>query len=302
MTYSQLASKFSTKECIFHPKNECLRTRGSVLLSPRSSPLHHSSIRFIIANHTCRSLSISIVASNAAAEVSANAEVVSDVASACPRKRLSVWVSGGGSNFKALYRATQDGRINGDITMVVSDKPGCGGWEFAREVGIPTLHFPPKKGQEGLSAGDVVALLKEAQVDYVLLAGFLKLVPSEVVSAFPRAVLNIHPALLPAFGGKGYYGHHVHQAVVDSGARVSGPTIHFVDEEYDKGKIVAQRAVPVYPTDGPEDVARRVLEQEHKLFPEVVGMLCNESYEWREDSVIMFKQADQENEGSSRYI
>jgi len=206
-----------------------------------------------------------------------------------PKKNLAVFVSGGGSNLKALHAATQDGRIHGTVAVVVSDKPGCGGWEWAKENSIPTYAFPPKKGEPGLSASEIVDILQSARTDYVCLAGFLKLVPPEIVRAYPKAVLNIHPALLPAFGGKGYYGMNVHNAVVASGARVSGPTVHFIDEEYDKGTIVAQRPVPVYPTDTPQDVARRVLEQEHVIFAEVMSALCRDDFSWREDGVIMIK-------------
>jgi len=193
---------------------------------------------------------------------------------------------------RKIYEAIQDGRINGEITVVVSDKPGCGGWKYAEERGMKTVQFPPKKGEPGLTASDVVQILKAEQIDYVLLAGYLKLVPADLVQAFPQAMLNIHPALLPAFGGKGYHGMNVHRAVVASGARWTGPTVHFIDEEYDRGTIAAQTPVPVYPTDSPEDVAQRVLEQEWIVYPEVVAALCSDSFEWREDGVIMLKSQD----------
>lgn len=125
------------------------------------------------------------------------------------------------------------------------------------------LRFPPPKDDPsaGLTPEQLVHALQGAGIQLVLLAGYLKLVPAELCRAFPRAMLNIHPALLPAFGGKGMYGHRVHAAVVASGARFSGPTVHFVDEEYDRGKIVAQRCVPVHPEDTPDTLAHRVLEQ-----------------------------------------
>ena len=98
-------------------------------------------------------------------------------------------------------------------------------------------------------------------MDYIILAGYMKLIPSELVQCFPRAILNIHPGLLPSFGGKGYYGTRVHKAVIASGARFSGPTVHFIDEEYDTGPILAQAVVPVYPADSPDTLAARVLQQ-----------------------------------------
>lgn len=145
---------------------------------------------------------------------------------------------------------------------MVSDKADCGGVAYARSHGMQILRFPAPKEDpsEGLSSSELVHVLQSAGIQLVLLAGYLKLVPAELCRAFPRAILNIHPALLPAFGGKGMYGHRVHVAVVASGAKFSGPTVHFVDEEYDRGKIVAQRCVPVLPDDTPDDLAHRVLE------------------------------------------
>jgi len=202
--------------------------------------------------------------------------------------KIAVFVSGGGSNLKALHAATQDGSINGSIVAVVSDVPGCGGWEFAQAQGIPVLHFPSKKhppGKNAVTAEALPAALEQLSVDWICLAGFLKLIPVELVRAFPRRILNIHPALLPAFGGAGYYGARVHKAVVASGARFTGPTIHFIDEEYDTGPILAQRVVPVLPGDSPAQVAARVLTEEHKVYPAAVAALCDGRVTWREDGV-----------------
>lgn len=147
--------------------------------------------------------------------------------------------------------------------VVVSDKADCGGVAYAQSSGMRVLRYPAARDDpgSGLSAAQLVDALREEGIHLVLLAGYLKLVPAELCRAFPRAMLNIHPALLPAFGGKGMYGHKVHAAVIASGARFSGPTVHFVDEEYDRGKIVAQRCVPVLPDDSPDTLAHRVLEQ-----------------------------------------
>mmetsp|Transcript_21458 Transcript_21458/g.59590 ORF Transcript_21458/g.59590 Transcript_21458/m.59590 type:complete len:199 (+) Transcript_21458:566-1162(+) len=179
---------------------------------------------------------------------------------------------------------------------VVSDVPGCGGWQYAENHGIPTLTYPvPKKGDHaglGLSADELVSKLTgENCADYVILAGYLKLIPEGLVGAFKHAMLNIHPALLPAFGGPGCYGSRVHKKVVESGVRFSGPTVHFVDEEYDTGAIIAQRVVPVYPTDRPGDVAARVLKEEHKVYPEVVAALVDGRITFRGDGVPMMWSA-----------
>ncbi|XP_075476920.1 phosphoribosylglycinamide formyltransferase, chloroplastic-like [Primulina tabacum] len=208
------------------------------------------------------------------------------------RKRsLAVFVSGGGSNFRSIYEASLSGSVHGDIAVLVTNKPECGGAVFAREKGIPVLIFPkPKDAQEGLSAEDLVTTLRSYRVDLVLLAGYLKLIPAELIRAFPKSMLNIHPSLLPAFGGKGYYGMKVHKAVIASGARYSGATIHFVDEQYDTGRILAQRVVPVLAYDTPEELAERILHEEHKLYVEVVSALCEDRITWREDGVPLIRE------------
>ncbi|KXZ53210.1 hypothetical protein GPECTOR_7g1103 [Gonium pectorale] len=213
-----------------------------------------------------------------------------------PPARLAVFVSGGGSNFKAIHAACLDGRINGTVVAVVSDVPSCGGVAYAREHGIPTLTYPiAKKGEfqgQGLTAEQLVDGLRNThKADYVLLAGYLKLIPPELCRAFPRAMLNIHPGLLPSFGGKGYYGERVHKAVIASGARFSGPTVHFVDEEFDTGPILAQRVVPVFPTDTPKQLAARVLREEHQVYPHCVAALCDGRIAWREDGIPILWEA-----------
>ncbi|MEW5300163.1 MAG: hypothetical protein WDW36_003112 [Sanguina aurantia] len=205
-----------------------------------------------------------------------------------PRARLVVFVSGGGSNFKALHVACLDGSIHADIVAVVSDIPSCGGIAYAANLGIPTLTYPiPKsKAFSGLTVEQLVESLQVThKADYVLLAGFLKLIPLALVQAFPRSMLNIHPALLPAFGGKGCYGEKVHKAVVAAGVRYTGATVHFVDEEFDSGAILAQRVVPVFPTDTYSQVAKRVLKQEHSMYPEAVAALVDGRVTWRADGV-----------------
>ncbi len=213
-----------------------------------------------------------------------------------PAARLAVFVSGGGSNFKAIHAACLDGRINGTVAVVVSDVPNCGGVAYAQQHGIPTLTYPiVKKGEfqgQGLTPEQMVDGLRNTyKADYVLLAGYLKLIPGELCRAYPRAMLNIHPGLLPSFGGKGYYGERVHKAVIASGARFSGPTVHFVDEEFDTGPILAQRVVPVYPTDTPKQLAARVLKEEHQVYPHCVAALCDGRISWREDGIPILWEA-----------
>lgn len=201
--------------------------------------------------------------------------------------RLAIFVSGGGSNLKSIHKACMDEQINGEVAVVVSNLPTCGGVLYAQAHEIPAVFFPKAKAtpEIGLSKKQLISSLQALEIDFILLAGYLKLVPKEVVDAYPRKILNVHPALLPAFGGKGFYGMRVHKAVVASGARYSGPTVHFVDEEFDRGPILAQQAVCISPTDTPKIVARKVLQQEHKLYPECVAALCSGRVTWRADGV-----------------
>ncbi|KAG8658283.1 phosphoribosylglycinamide formyltransferase, chloroplastic [Manihot esculenta] len=215
------------------------------------------------------------------------------------RKKLAVFVSGGGSNFKSIHQACLQGTANGDVVVLVTNKNGCGGAEYARNKKIPLILLPRTKEEpDGLSPSDLVTALREFDVDFILLAGYLKLIPVELIQAYPKCILNIHPSLLPAFGGKGYYGMKVHKAVIASGARYSGATIHFVDEHYDTGRILAQRVVPVLANDTAEELAARVLREEHQLYVEVTTALCEERIIWREDGVPLIVSRENPNEYS----
>lgn len=206
---------------------------------------------------------------------------------------MAVFVSGGGSNFKSIHEASVNGLVYGDVAVLVTNKPDCGGAEYARRNKIPVISFPKSSSVPmGLSSVDLVTALRKFEIDFILLAGYLKLLPVELVRAYSRSILNIHPSLLPAFGGKGYYGMKVHQAVVASGARYSGPTVHFVDEHYDTGRILAQRVVPVLANDTAEDLAARVLCEEHKIYVEVTAALCEERVVWREDGVPLIQSKE----------
>jgi formyltetrahydrofolate-dependent phosphoribosylglycinamide formyltransferase len=178
--------------------------------------------------------------------------------------RLAVCGSGRGSNLVALLQALRDSDI-ARVVLVLSNRPDAPALERAREWGVAAESLANyRDGKEWLER------LDRHRVDLVVLAGYLKLVPAEVIAAYRGRILNIHPALLPAFGGPGMYGHRVHQAVLASGATESGATVHLVDEQYDRGPILAQARVPVLPGDTPETLAARVLEAEHRLLPEVV--------------------------------
>lgn len=209
--------------------------------------------------------------------------------------KLAIFVSGGGSNFRAIHDAILMGHMHAQISAVVSDAPGCGAWAYARQAGIPTICYPrsnkpyldmPVDTPLPLDTPSLINMLKhQLGINYVILAGYLKLIPAALVREYKDAMLNIHPGLLPAFGGKGLYGLRVHKAVIASGARFSGATVHFVDEEYDTGPILAQAIVPVNPHDTPQMLAARVLEQEHKLLPKAVAALAEGRITWRKDGI-----------------
>jgi phosphoribosylglycinamide formyltransferase 1 len=179
---------------------------------------------------------------------------------------VAVLASGGGTNLQALLDALERSP-HARIARVISNHAGAGALERARRAGVPTTVL-----RDHTDAHELVQALGDARL--VVLAGYLKRVPADVVARFRWRVINIHPALLPGFGGRGMYGRRVHEAVLASGARVSGATVHYVDEEFDRGPIIAQWPVPVRADDTPESLAARVLEVEHRLLPVVVEELA----------------------------
>lgn len=193
----------------------------------------------------------------------------------------AVFASGGGTNLQALldHEAEQDAWR---VAAVVSDREGAGALERARSAGREAVVVSVSGREPDAVAAETLEHLERWGVGAVLLAGYLRLVPAPVVEAYGRRILNVHPALLPAFGGKGMWGRRVHEAVLASGAKVSGATVHYVDEEYDAGTILAQWPVPVLPDDGPDTLAARVLRVEHLLYPRAADHLCRAVAEGRE--------------------
>jgi formyltetrahydrofolate-dependent phosphoribosylglycinamide formyltransferase len=193
--------------------------------------------------------------------------------------RVAVFISGGGSNLRALIDATKAGILSAKIVYVVSNRRDAYGLERAAGEGIETFVFKTKKYATPEEAGqDLLGRLLERKVDYIALAGYLRLLPTEVVRAYRHRIVNIHPALLPKYGGKGMYGHFVHEAVLASGDRESGVTVHMVDEIYDHGKVLEQVKVPVEPGDTPDSLAAKVLKQEHRLYARVLDKLIKGKY------------------------
>jgi formyltetrahydrofolate-dependent phosphoribosylglycinamide formyltransferase len=189
--------------------------------------------------------------------------------------RVAVLASGGGTNLQALidrFNAGAPGAAR--VELVVGSRAGIGALQRAERAGVPALALEARVMGTDAFREALATALDAHRIDLVVLAGWLQLVPAEVVARYHGRMLNVHPALLPAFGGKGMYGMRVHQAVIASGARVSGATVHFVDERYDEGAIVAQWPVPVLPGDTPEMLAARVLAVEHRILPVAVEALA----------------------------
>ena len=189
------------------------------------------------------------------------------------QKRLAIFASGSGSNAEKIAEYFKN-HPNIEISLILSNNPQAGVIARARKFQIPVVLFDKKTFND---TNRIVELLQNQHIDLVVLAGFMMLIPEAMVQAFPNKIINIHPALLPKYGGKGMYGHFVHEAVVAAQESESGITIHYVNEHYDEGTIIFQASCPVSPTDTPEDVAKKVQVLEHQHFPEVVEQVLEQS-------------------------
>ena len=194
-------------------------------------------------------------------------------------KKIAVLVSGGGTNLQALIDAQARGEIvNGSIAAVISSSPKAYALERAANAGIPSYVVSRKdySSNQAMTMA-LTEKLKELEIDLVVLAGFMVILTEEMVQAYPNAILNIHPALIPSFAGPGCYGLHVHEKALEYGVKLSGATVHFVSEECDSGPIVLQKSVDVYPDDTPEVLQRRIMEEcEWKLLPQAVSLFCQD--------------------------
>ena len=190
-------------------------------------------------------------------------------------KRFAVLVSGGGTNLQTLIDRVEDGTIPAEITSVISSRSDAYALTRAADHGIRTRVINRKiSGSQQDCDAALLNALREDGADFVVLAGYLSILGKQVVQEYANRIINTHPALLPSFGGKGYYGLHVHEAVLSYGAKVSGATIHFVDEGTDTGPIILQQCVPVLCGDTPEALQQRVLEVEHGLLPKAVALMA----------------------------
>ncbi|MCP4706746.1 MAG: phosphoribosylglycinamide formyltransferase [candidate division Zixibacteria bacterium] len=194
------------------------------------------------------------------------------------RAKIAVFISGGGSNLQSLMDASEAGRLSGEIVLVISGHDNAYGLERAFNAGIDTFvykvsNYPSKED----ARRDLLEMLKEYEVEFIALAGYLKLLPSTVVKYFKNRITNIHPALLPKYGGKGMYGRHVHDKIIKSGDKESGVTVHLVDDIYDHGKIIMQKKVAISAQDTPKSLAAKVLKMEHRIYPDALNKLICET-------------------------
>ena len=179
---------------------------------------------------------------------------------------IGVLISGGGTNLQAIIDETKSGGINGTVKLVISNKEDAYGLERARLSKIKAVYETDED--------KIIEQLKENNIDLIVLAGYLKIITPKFVDEFRNKIINIHPSLIPSFCGKGYYGEKVHQGVIDYGAKVTGATVHFVDEGADTGAIIMQEAVNVEQDDDAKSLAKRVLEVEHRILKESIRLFC----------------------------
>ena len=194
-------------------------------------------------------------------------------------KRIAVMFSGGGTDFQALIDGERDGKYDGHIVVAVTGNPKAYGIERAKAANID-CYICRKADYDSVEARDeeVAKIFDRYRVDLIVLAGYLGILTSPILDKYKGRVINIHPALLPKFGGKGMYGIHVHEAVIAAGEKKSGATVHYSDSGIDTGKIILQRELPVLPTDTPESLQQRILNEiEHPLLVEAVALLCKQS-------------------------
>ena len=204
------------------------------------------------------------------------------------KKRIAVLVSGGGTNLQALIDAEGRGELgSGSISLVLASKPGVFALERAAKAGIEGRVLARRDYESIADYSRALAdTLTEANIDLVVLAGFLTIIDEQVYRAFPNRIINVHPALIPSFSGKGFYGLHVHEAALEKGVKISGATVHIVTPECDAGPIILQKAVEVRGDDTPESLQLRIMEEaEWKILPEAVRLFCEDKITVRDNKV-----------------
>jgi phosphoribosylglycinamide formyltransferase-1 len=189
--------------------------------------------------------------------------------------KLAIFSSHEGTNMQSIIDASKAGKLDAEVVCIISNNSESGALRRAAKEGISGYHISSKEFPlESDLVSEMLKVLRLHEVDLIILAGYMKIIPAELIAQFRNHILNIHPALLPKFGGKGMYGMYVHKAVIEAGEKESGPTVHLVDEIYDNGRILHQRKVPVIPEDTPETLAAKVLIEEHKIYVETIQMIA----------------------------
>jgi formyltetrahydrofolate-dependent phosphoribosylglycinamide formyltransferase len=183
---------------------------------------------------------------------------------------LAVFVSGRGSNFVSVYNAIDKNHFDASVKVVVSNKIDCPAVKFALKNQIKVFFVSEKVKDDFITFNQLIDQLKLLKINLIVLAGFIKKIPAEFVEQFENKIINIHPALLPSFGGEGMYGMNVHKAVFEKSCKVSGATVHFVNNKYDDGKIIFQKSVDISDVSSPEEIAKKVLRIEHQILPFVI--------------------------------
>ena len=201
-------------------------------------------------------------------------------------KKIAVFAAGRGSNFEQICKAQKNGYFKAQIALLIASKPGIGAIETARRFEVPFVVFQNAdySSKEACNKA-LLSLLEKNEIDIVALAGWLRLIDSSVIEKYQNKILNIHPALLPFFGGKGMFGERVHHAVWESGMLVSGATIHIVDPEYDHGRIILQKSVQLDYTDSPLTIAQKVLKIEHEIYPQALKLLIEDRIDLSSDRI-----------------
>lgn len=201
---------------------------------------------------------------------------------------LVVLASGGGTNLQAIIDNIEAGKLNAQIKAVISNNSKAGALERARNHNIPAIHLSHKQFATPEEFDEkLLSILKENETDFLVLAGYMKMLSPVIIRAYKNRILNIHPALLPSFGGSGMYGIHVHEAVINAGVKVTGVTVHIVDEIYDHGAIVMQKTVPILDDDTPESLAERVLKVEHQTYSEAIQLFAEGKVEIKDNKAFI---------------
>lgn len=209
--------------------------------------------------------------------------------------RIAVFASGNGSNCRAIHDAIVNGKLNAEIGLIVSNNPDAGILSWAKEKGLAQIYIASEQFDDKKQFHDtLLKTLTLHNIHMIVLAGYMRKIGLPLIEAYPNKILNIHPALLPAFGGKGMYGHNVHKAVIEYGAKITGVTVHLVDPEYDHGAIIMQRALEVRDDDTPQTLAERVLALEHQTYFQAVQLFAQNRVDIQDRKILLFKNGSLE--------